>query len=131
MGNTKVVTVCGSSDSMDIMAVCAWVLEHDERCIVHCSHLLPCWCMDGVGCDVVENMDLCFEKIRSSDEVFIVDLPGTLDDNLQRMVGFARENNIKVRLYSGDIVGRKTDDKISFHGDDRVNKEMDCWWEIV
>lgn len=39
----KVITICGSSRFVDVMAVCAWLLERDERAITLGLHLLPRW----------------------------------------------------------------------------------------
>jgi hypothetical protein len=34
MVDTKTVTICGSSRFIDVMAVCAWLIERDEQAIV-------------------------------------------------------------------------------------------------
>ncbi|MFA6054024.1 MAG: hypothetical protein WC769_01490 [Thermodesulfovibrionales bacterium] len=43
MNKTKVIVLCGSSKFCDIMAVCAWLLERNEKVITMGLHLLPFW----------------------------------------------------------------------------------------
>jgi hypothetical protein len=37
----KIVVLCGSSKFVDIMAVCAWLIERDEQAMTMGLHLLP------------------------------------------------------------------------------------------
>jgi hypothetical protein len=39
----KIIVLCGSSRFVDIMAVCAWLIERDEKAIAMGLHLLPGW----------------------------------------------------------------------------------------
>ncbi|KKK90129.1 hypothetical protein LCGC14_2726140, partial [marine sediment metagenome] len=39
----KVIVLCGSSRFCDLMAVCAWLLEKEEKAITMGLHLLPQW----------------------------------------------------------------------------------------
>lgn len=41
MKKPKIVTLCGSSRFVGIMAVCAWLIERDEGAITMGLHLLP------------------------------------------------------------------------------------------
>ena len=39
----KIITLCGSSRFVDVMAVCSWLIERDEQAIALTLHLLPVW----------------------------------------------------------------------------------------
>lgn len=39
----KIVVLCGSSRFVQYMAVCAWIIERDEKAIALGLHLLPAW----------------------------------------------------------------------------------------
>ena len=81
MSKPKVVVLCGSSRFVDIMAVCAWIIERDEGAISMGLHLLPGWySMENIPDHLAEHegvadaMDeLHLIKIDLSDEVFVVD----------------------------------------------------------
>jgi len=77
----RVVTLCGSSRFVEVMAVVAWLLERDEGVITMGLHLLPHWYsvepipdhlaeVEGVA----DQMDaLHLRKIEISDEIFVID----------------------------------------------------------
>ena len=74
----KIVVLCGSSRFVEIMAVCAWMIERDEKAITMGLHLLPIWYGDiphhlAEHEGVAEAMDeLHLRKIDLAHEVFIV-----------------------------------------------------------
>jgi len=43
MNKPKVVTLCGSSRFVEVMAVSAWLLEKAEGAVTMGLHLLPWW----------------------------------------------------------------------------------------
>ena len=75
----KRVVFCGSSRFVDVMAVCAWLIERDERAISMALHLLPQWYPNLVDDHLAEAenvagaMDaLHLRKIDLADEIFVV-----------------------------------------------------------
>ena len=72
----KIVVLCGSSKFCDIMSVCAWIIERDEKAITMGLHLLPHWynapeshLAESENC--AEEMDkLHLRKIDLADEIF-------------------------------------------------------------
>ncbi len=112
MTKPKVITLCGSSRFVDIMAVTAWVLERDEGAIAMSLHLLPAW-YPGRPPDhlaehegVAEQMDeLHLRKIDRSDGIFVVDHGGYTGDSTKREVAYADGCLVPVRWFSSDPVG--------------------------
>lgn len=110
----KVIVLCGSSRFVDVMAVCAWVLERDEGAIAMGLHLLPAWYPDCPADHLAEhegvadNMDtLHLRKIDMAHEVFVVDFGKYTGDSTNNEIRYARELGIPVRFFSDDPVGQK------------------------
>lgn len=110
-GKTKVVTLCGSSRFVDVMAVCAWLIEKNENAIAMGLHLLPVWypdCPDHHLAEhegVAEQMDaLHLRKIDLSDEIFVV--------NWDHYIGFSTSNEIAHAVKTGKPVRFIMDDPI-------------------
>lgn len=108
----KVITMCGSSRFVDIMAVTAWLLERDEQVITMGLHLLPAWYTDveghlaeHEGC--AEEMDeLHLRKIDLSDEIYVINYLGYIGDSTRREIAYAKEHNKKIRwLEPGRVLG--------------------------
>lgn len=112
----KIVTLCGSSRFVEIMAVCAWMIERDEHAIAMGLHLLPEWyCREEIpdhlaeheGC--AEAMDrLHLAKIDISDEIFVVNVQHYVGDSTRREVEYAMDKGKKIRWFTDDIIGRPT-----------------------
>ena len=117
MPKTKIVTMCGSSRFVSIMAVCAWLIEKEENAIVMGLHLLPEWyCKNEIPHHlaehegVAEQMDeLHLRKIDLSDEIFVVNFVDYIGDSTRREVEYAVKNNKKIRWFTHDEVGEKVD----------------------
>lgn len=110
----KIVTLCGTSRFVDVMAVCAWLLERDEKVITMGLHLLPCWYGDiadhlaeaeGVAAEMDE---LHLRKIEMSDEIFVVDCQGYVGKSTKKEIEFAYARGKQVRYYATDLIGTKT-----------------------
>ena len=94
MDKPKIVVLCGSSKFVDIMAVCAWLIERDEQAMTMGLHLLPQWyCKDLVSDHLAEaegvanEMDqLHLRKIDIAHEIFVV--------NYEDYVGYSTRNEI-------------------------------------
>ena len=99
----KVITICGSSRFIDIMAVISWWLECDEGKIVHTLHLLPAWygevpdhLAEAEG--VADQLDaLHLQKIDQSDEVFIVNWDGYIGDSTRNEIAHAQARGLLFR----------------------------------
>ncbi|WOI09004.1 hypothetical protein [Thalassospira lucentensis] len=112
MMGSKVVTICGSSRFIDVMAVCAWLIERDEQAIVMGLHLLPQWYPDvpahhlAEAEGVAEQMDaLHLEKIDRSDEIFVVNFDGYIGSSTLNEIAHAKARGIPVRMFSDDPIG--------------------------
>ena len=119
MNKPKVVTICGSSKFVDVMAVCAWLIEREEKAITMSLHFLPSWYTrvpDHLAEheDVANDMDalhLC--KIDISDEIFVVNYEDYIGDSTAKEVKYAKKNNKKIRWFSHDPIGKKVMDLIT------------------
>lgn len=112
----KVVVICGSSRFVDIMAVCAWLIEREEGAIVLGLHLLPVWYPNCPAHHLAEHegvaeaMDeLHLRKIDLADEVFVVNHEQYVGQSTAREVGYAVScaNVKRIRLYSQDYIGAR------------------------
>ena len=130
MNKTKIVTLCGSSRFVDIMAVCAWFIERDEQAITMSLHLLPSWYSPNLipdhiaeHEDVADNMDaLHLRKIDISDEIFIVNYEDYIGDSTANEYKYAKKNNKRVRWFSHDPIGEKVAKLITSRSDDQEKR---------
>jgi 3-phosphoglycerate kinase len=112
----KVVVLCGSSRFVDIMAVCAWLIERDEQTITMGLHLLPWWYAtekeiphhlaehEGVAVE----MDLLHRrKIDLADEVFVVNKDDYIGDSTKAEIEYATLLGLPIRWYTHDPIGEK------------------------
>ena len=104
MKKPKIITLCGSSRFVDIMAVIAWQIERDEHAITMGLHLLPYWYAKGIpdhlaeheGC--AEEMDeLHLRKIDISDEIFVVNYRGYIGESTGKEIEYARSQGKTIR----------------------------------
>lgn len=114
MDKPKIVTLCGSSKFCDIMAVCAWLIERDEKAIAIGLHLLPQWypdCPDSHLAEqegVADAMDtLHFRKIDISDEIFVVNYDDYIGDSTLKEIKYAQKNRTPIRWFIHDVIGEK------------------------
>ena len=112
MDKTKIITCCGSSKFVDIMAVCSWLLERDEKAIVMGLHLLPRWypnCPDHHLAEhegVAHEMDaLHLKKIDISDEIFVVNFEDYIGESTKREIEYAISKNKEIRWFTCDYIG--------------------------
>jgi hypothetical protein len=108
----KIVVLCGSSRFVDIMAVCAWVIERDEKAIAMGLHLLPQWYPDVPKNHLAEHegckneMDeLHLRKIDLADEVFVVDYTHYIGESTANEIEYTKTQGKPVRYFSKDQVG--------------------------
>lgn len=108
----KIIVLCGSSRFVQEMAVCAWLIERDEKAIAMGLHLLPMWyenCPahhlaehEGVA-EAMDELHLC--KIDLADEIFVVDCGGYIGDSTRREIEYATEQGKGIRWYTMDPIG--------------------------
>lgn len=107
----KIVVLCGSSRFVEIMAVCAWMIERDEKAITMGLHLLPIWYGDiphhlAEHEGVAEAMDeLHLRKIDLAHEVFIVNRDYYIGNSTTKEIQYAQKHNKQLRWYTDDKVG--------------------------
>jgi hypothetical protein len=103
----KVVTLCGSSRFVDVMAVCAWILERDEKAITMGLHLLPDWYSvepipghlaehEGVAKEMDE---LHFRKINLSDEIYVINCVGYIGSSTRKEIDYALAKGMPIRYF--------------------------------
>lgn len=121
MNKPKIVTLCGSSKFVEIMAVCSWLIERDEKAITMSLHLLPFWYGDipdhiaeveGVAKEMDE---LHLRKIDISDEVFVVNFDHYIGESTSREIEYTKERNKKIRWFTDDPIGEKVKEIIMEH----------------
>ena len=110
----KIVVLCGSSRFVDIMAVCAWLIEKKENAIAMGLHLLPRWYCGDVDDHIAEHegvanaMDeLHLRKIDLCDEIFVVNHDDYIGESTNREITYAVKHNKKIRWFSHDEIGAK------------------------
>ena len=117
----KIIVLCGSSCFVDIMAVCAWLIERDEQAITIGLHLLPIWYSENdipdhlaehEGC-AKEMDDLHLRKIDLASEIFVVNRNDYIGESTQKEIVYAQANNKKIRWYTHDPIGNKVEEIIS------------------
>ncbi len=117
----KVITLCGSSKYVDVMAAIGWFLERDEGAIAIGLHLMPIWYTKGKIPNhlaehegVAEQMDklhLC--KIDLSDEIFVVNRNDYIGESTKKEINHAESKGIPIRWYTSDPIGRKVEEIIT------------------
>lgn len=112
----KVITLCGSSKFVDIMSVCAWILERDELSITMGLHLIPEWYFEKEFVSdhlaeherCAEEMDkLHLRKIDMSDEIFVVDYQGYIGESTKKEISYAEMQGKRVRYFTRDVIGQQ------------------------
>lgn len=109
----KIVTLCGSSRFVDVMAVCGWLLEREEKAITMGLHLLPRWYTNAEhhlaeAEGVAAAMDaLHLKKIDLSDEIFVVNVGDYIGASTRREVEYAIGAGKHVRWFTHDEIGEK------------------------
>ena len=116
----KIITLCGSSRFIEVMAVCGWLLEKEEGAITMGLHLVPGWytrahhhLAEEEG--VAAKMDaLHLQKIDMSDEIFVVNVGHYIGDSTSREVEYALyTRKIPVRWFTNDPLGHRVRDTIN------------------
>lgn len=116
----KIVVLCGSSRYVDVMAVCAWIIERDEKAIAMALHLLPIWYTANLPDDhiaehegVAAAMDeLHLRKIDLAAEIFVVNRNDYVGDSTRREIAHAEANGKHIRWYTHDPVGEEAEGRI-------------------
>ena len=108
----KIVTMCGSSRFVEIMAVCAWIIERDELALTFGLHLLPWWYCEGHHIAEQENCakemdELHLRKIDLSDEIFVVNFDNYIGESTSNEIKYAESKCKNIRFFGRDLVGQK------------------------
>lgn len=113
MTKPKIVVLCGSSRFVDIMAVCAWLIEREEQAISSGLHLLPDWysaedipshLAEHEG--VAEQMDeLHKRKIDLAAEIFVVNYQDYIGDSTKSEIAYAKSKRVPIRWFTHDPIG--------------------------
>ncbi len=99
----QIVTLIGSSQFVDHMAVVGWLLEKENGCIVLGLHLLPAWYFPkGVAVrdhlaeyeGVVDHMERLHEhKIDIANTVYVVNPNGYIGESTKKEIAYAKSLN--------------------------------------
>lgn len=119
--NPKIVTICGSSRFVAIMAVCAWLIERDEKAIVMSLHLLPQWYSKDLPDDhlaenegVADQMDkIHLSKIGLADEIFVINYGDYIGESTIKEIEYAKENSKGIRWFTHDPIGEKVIERLN------------------
>ena len=119
----KIVVLCGSSRFVDVMAVCAWLIERDEQAITMGRHLLPAWYPNVPAHHLAEHegvaaaMDaLHLRKIDLADEIFVVDVGGYIGASTATAIAYASIYPPKpIRYFTVDPVGASVEQMALVH----------------
>lgn len=109
MSKPKVVVLCGSSKFVTIMAVCAWLIERDERAIAMGLHLLPEWYPNVPEHHLAEHEGVAMEmdtlhlrKIDLCDEIFVIDFDNYVGPSTSNEIAYARKHGKPVRFLTAE-----------------------------
>lgn len=116
MDKPKVIVLCGSSRFCEIMAVCAWLIERDEKAITMGLHLLPIWySTEKISDHIAEHegvaaaMDeLHLRKIDIAHEIFVVNYDDYIGESTTNEVKYAKATGKTIRWYTHDPIGEQT-----------------------
>ncbi len=105
MSKPKVITICGSSKFVDIMAVLSWFLEKEEGAIVWGLHLLPYWySAEVVPGHLAEHEGVAnhadaphLAKIDLSDEIFVVNWNNYIGKSTKAEINYAISKEVAIR----------------------------------
>lgn len=118
----KIVTLCGSSRFVQVMAVCAWLIERDERAITMGLHLLPVWYPDCPPDHLAEHEGVAAEmdalhlhKVALADEVFVIDYGGYIGPSTSNEMAYAESLGKPIRRFSVEPLGRTVERMIADH----------------
>lgn len=113
------IVLCGSSRFVEIMAVCAWLLERDEGVITNGLHLLPAWYPTAAESHLAEvegcaaRMDeLHLRKIDQANAVFVVDYASYIGESTSREIEYAIAHGKPVRWFTSDPIGDRVREMI-------------------
>lgn len=124
----KIITLCGSSRFVDIMAAVGWILERDEGAIAMGLHLMPIWYFsqlyeytrgkipnhlaehEGIA-EQMDKLHLC--KIDLSNEIFVVNRNGYIGESTAKEIAHAESRNLPIRWYTSDPIGIKVEEMIT------------------
>ena len=115
---TKIVCMCGSSRFVDIMAVCAWIIEREEKAITMSLHLLPAWYTEvphhlAEYQGVAQSMDeLHLRKIDLADEIFVLNRDDYIGKSTGEEIGYAQDKHKIIRWYTHDEIGLRVEEII-------------------
>lgn len=115
----RVVVLSGSSRFVDVMAVCAWLIERDEHAITMGLHLLPHWypncpahhLAEHENCDAAMD-DLHLRKIDLADEVFVVNVDHYIGESTRREVEYAIAHKKDIRWFTSSGLGSRVQDML-------------------
>jgi len=114
MNKPKIVVLCGSSKFCGIMAVCAWLIERDERAIAMGLHLLPDWYPDCPSDHLAEHEgvatamdDLHLRKIDLANEFFVVNFNDYIGNSTRNEIEYAQKSKKIIRWFTHDEIGEK------------------------
>ena len=100
------------------MAVCAWLIEKEEKAITMGLHLLPDWYCnvpshlaehEGVAKEMDE---LHLRKIDLADEIFVVNYNDYIGKSTKREVHYAEKHKKTIRWFTHDYIGDKVQEII-------------------
>ncbi|MCK5610898.1 hypothetical protein KAR91_53990 [Candidatus Pacearchaeota archaeon] len=110
----KRVVLCGSSRFVDIMAVCAWLIEKQEGAITNGLHMLPIWYAKNIPDHLAEAegvataMDeLHLRKIDQADEVFVVNFNDYIGESTTKEITYACKKGLPIRWFTHDDLGEQ------------------------
>lgn len=117
----KIVCLCGSSRYADVMAVCAWIIEREEKAITMGLHLLPGWYGGDIPIPdhlaehegVAQAMDeLHLKKIDLADEIFVVNRDDYIGESTNKEIQYAQKHDKTIRWYTHDEIGLRVEEMI-------------------
>jgi len=100
------------------MAVCAWLIEREEKAIAMSLHLLPGWYTEvpdhlAEHEGVAEAMDeLHLRKIDLADEIFVLNRDDYIGESTNKEIQYAKEHDKIIRWYTHDEIGIRVEERI-------------------
>ena len=103
------------------MAVCAWLIEREEKAITMGLHLLPGWyCRERIPDHLAEHEGVAAEmdalhlrKIDLADEIFVVNFRDYIGSSTTNEINYAKGHGKPIRWFTHDTVGEKCQELIN------------------
>lgn len=110
------------------MAVCAWLIERNEKAITMGLHLLPAWYAGNISDHIAEHQGVADEmdelhrrKIDIADEIFVVNFDDYIGKSTKAEIEYTKFQGKNIRWFTHDPIGDAVKEIIKNHSEKEQN----------